>query len=271
MAQWKLDDIPWERFDPSKVTPDTVAVVKAACMVEHNGHDYARYLCEVFKDDPEFQAEARRWAGEEVQHGQALRRWAELADPDFDFDISFKRFTEGYRLPEGVEQSVRGSRSGELIARCVVETGTSSYYTALKDATEEPVLQAVCAKIAADEFRHYLLFYNYLRRYLEREKIGSWKRLRIALSRIAESEDDELAYAYFAANTAREAAYNHQQYKKMYLSRAYRLYQRRHVERMVPMLLKAVGLTPNGRLSRFAGAFTWRVMRWRVARSPITA
>ena len=50
-------------------------------MVEHNGGDYATYLCNVFHDDPEFQDTANRWAQEEVQHGEALARWAELADP----------------------------------------------------------------------------------------------------------------------------------------------------------------------------------------------
>ena len=78
------------------------------------------------------------------------------------------------------DASVRGSRTGELIARCMVETGTSSYYTALAEATEEPVLQQICRLIAADEFRHFKLFYDHMRRYLEREQIGLPRRLRIA-------------------------------------------------------------------------------------------
>ena len=48
----------------------------------------------------------------------------------------------------------------------MVEIGTSSYYTALADATKEPVLQIICRQIAADEFRHFKLFYDHLRRYL---------------------------------------------------------------------------------------------------------
>jgi len=55
---------------------------------------------------------------------------------------------------------VRGSRSGELIARCVVETGTSSYYTAIADATDEPLLKTYAGHIASDELRHYKLFYT---------------------------------------------------------------------------------------------------------------
>src|SRR3954453_17983523 len=117
---WTLDDIPWDRLDPQRVDPETLKVAKAASLVEHNGEAYATYLCNVFEDDPEFQDAARTWAAEEVQHGRALRRWAELAGPAFDFDAAFQRFTAGYSLPLDAEESVRGSRAGELIARCIV-------------------------------------------------------------------------------------------------------------------------------------------------------
>ena len=115
-------------------------MAKAASLVEHNSADYADYLCNVFADDPEFQAAAREWAVEEVQHGEALGRWGELADPSFSFAESMARFRAGYRIPVDAAESVRGSRAGELIARCVVETGTSSFYSALRDASGEPVL-----------------------------------------------------------------------------------------------------------------------------------
>ena len=87
-----------------------------------------------------------------------------------------------------------------MIARCIVEIGTSSYYSAMREAAAEPVLQEICRRIAADELRHYRLFYKNLDRYLARERLGRAARLRIALRRVAEAEDDELAYAYYAAN-----------------------------------------------------------------------
>ena len=62
------------------------------------------------------------------------------------------------------------------------------------------MLQQICRLIAADEFRHFKLFYDHMRRWLERERIGLPRRLRIALGRIGETEDDELAYAWHCAN-----------------------------------------------------------------------
>ena len=265
MKHWTLEQIPWTRFDPARIDPEIVKLVKAAAMVEFNGGDYATYLKRVFADDPEFQTVASAWAQEEVQHGRALARWAKLADPDFDFESAFKRFTAGYSIDVDVEQSIRGSRCGELVARCIVETGTSSYYTALNEATDEPVLKQICRNIAADELRHYKLFYTYLQRYLDREGLNGWQRLKVTLSRIGESEDDELAYAYFAANHPGET-YDRKRFTRAYARRAYAVYRRHHVERGIAMVLKATGLTPSGRLNRSLTAIACWFMQIRVRR-----
>jgi len=172
MGSWTLDDIDWACFDRSRLDPEIVRIVKAASLVEYNGGAYAHHLCRVFHDDPDFQQGARRWGEEEIQHGRALARWAELADPEFDFAAAFGRFQAGYRVDFNCNASRRGSRSGEMIARCMVEVATSSYYTALREAVREPVLKEICGHIAADEFRHYKLFYRNLTRCLESERIG---------------------------------------------------------------------------------------------------
>ena len=39
-----------------------------------------------------------------------------------------------------------------------------------------------------------------MKRYQDAERLGRWGRVRTGLGRILESEDDELAYAYYAAN-----------------------------------------------------------------------
>jgi rubrerythrin len=255
MKSWTLADIPWHRFDPAKIDPEMVTIVKAAAMVEHNGGDYATYLCNVFHDDAEFQAAARHWAEEEIRHGQALARWAGLADPAFDFESQFRRFTEGFKLPLKSSRSVRGSRTGELIARCIVETGTSSFYSALAEACEEPVLKAICRNIASDEFRHYKLFYDHMKRYQACERPGLLTRARVILGRLREVRgDDELPLAYYCANPEEFSRYDRRLSGRTYSSRASRYYRSHHVERAVAMILKALGIRPNGRLGlTFAG------------------
>src|SRR6201999_1885886 len=100
---------------------------------------------------------------------------------------------------EGETESVRGSRRGEMIARCVVESGPSSYYAAIRDATDEPVLKEIAGRISSDEYRHYKLFYEVLQNQNEPE-LSFLKRLWVAVGRVNESNDDELAYAYYCAN-----------------------------------------------------------------------
>lgn len=263
MKHWTLEDVAWTAFQPGQVDPDIVPLVKAAAMVERNGVDYSIYLSRVFVDDPDFRLAAENWAIEEVQHGDALGRWATLADPTWDFEAAFQRYRDGYKLPLDADASIRGSRTGELIARCMVETGTSSYYTALAEATQEPVLQHVCKLIAADEYRHFKLFYDHMKRYLSREKLGMLSRLRIAAGRITESEDDELAYAYHCGNEPVGTEYQHNRCIAAYMGRAIGFYRPRHIDRAIGMILKSVGLPPRGRLSRTAAKLFWSALQRR--------
>ena len=139
---------------------------------------------------------------------------------------------------------MRGSRCAELIARCVVEVGTSSYYSALADSTDEPVLRQICKKIAADEFRHYKLFYDHMKRYEAREAPTLARRVAVALGRMAEGEDDELAFAYYAANGV-EGPYDRKACAAAHGSRALTRYRPGHVRLAANMTMKAVGLRPR--------------------------
>ena len=271
MKHWRIDEVSWDRFDRASVDPAAVPLVKAAAMVERNGTDYAVYLNNVFHDDPDFRQAADYWSVEEVQHGDALGKWAMLADPTWDYEAAFARYKAGYKIPLEATASIRGSRTGELIARCMVETGTSSYYSALADATQEPVLQQICRLIAADEFRHFKLFYDHMKRYLGREHIGILRRMRIAAGRITESEDDELAFAFHCGNEPDGLAYDHKRCLAAYMGGAMGVYRFRHVERGMGMIFKAVGLPPRGRLSDVSARLAWRLLQHRRRRTEARA
>ncbi len=260
MRHWTSDDIPWKAFNASKLDADILLLIKAASLVERNAGDCTRYLKVVFRDEPAFLAVADSWEADEVQHGEILGRYAHMADPDFDFPSRFRRFVEGYHIPEEGGQSVRGSLTGELIARCIVETGTSSMYSALRDATDEPVLKEICHRIAGDEFRHYKMFYALMRELKEREGVHVFRRLMIAVGRIRETDDDELAYAWYAANEPADAPYDHDHCYHAYSTSAFRHYRDMHAERAVNMVMKAVGLNPHGWLGARAKTFAKRKM-----------
>jgi hypothetical protein len=269
---WTMDDVHWSLFDTSKVTPALLSAIKAAALVEYNAPDYVSYLKRVFAgSDAATLASIEQWGREEAQHGRALGRWAEMADPSFDLEKAFARFRKGYtpaHFAEGQLGSVRGSRRGEMIARCVVESGTSSYYSAIRDATEEPLLQEIAGRIAADEYRHYKLFYDLLNAQPEPD-LKFWEKLKIAVGRVRESDDDELAYAFYCANVAPEEEalkpYDRKTYTRLASQASMTLYSRRHIQKLVQMVTKAVGANPHGWLANKAGDFLWRRMSARIA------
>lgn len=262
-GHWSLDDIDWGAFDASKVDIELLQAVKAASMVEYNARDYVTYLTNVFADDSSLLRDIRRWGEEEEQHGKALGRWAEIADPSFNFEEAFARFRAGYGLPLDMMESVRGSRAGELLARCVVESGTSSFYSAIKDASEEPVLKQIAGHIAADELKHYKLFYNNFGRY-QSELPTTFSRLKVAISRFSEASDDELSFAYYCGNfdPAKER-YQRTRCYRSYSRRAFGFYQRRHTDRLISLIANAVGLHPKGFVTRMVSRFVFFSFRLR--------
>lgn len=272
LPHWDMNEIDYSKIDRSKITPDLVKVVKAAALVEYNAVAYSAYLERVFADDPEFQEMSRCWATEEVQHGKSLGKWAETVDPAWSLEEAMAKFRAGYKIEHiNNDTSVRGSRTGEMVARCMVETGTSSYYSAIGTSTDEPVLKEICAKIAGDEFRHYKLFYDTLNRYLKKEGMSRMGRLKVALGRIAESEDDELSYAFFAANANDNEQYDRKVWSREYMKRAYSYYQEPQVDRAVAMVFKACGFDPKGMSGKLASRAAWWLIQKNVKNAQNTA
>ncbi|HUO99228.1 MAG TPA: ferritin-like domain-containing protein [Rhizomicrobium sp.] len=273
---WGPDDIPWSDFDRSKAEPWMIDAIKSAALVEYNAPDYVAYLKRIFPD-PDYAPVIEQWGREETNHGRVLGMWAEMADPSFKLEEAFARFRAGYKPAHFASSdtvSVRGSRRGEMIARCVVESGTSSYYTAIKDATGEPVLKEIAGRIAADEFRHYKLFFETLHKQDEPE-LPFWRRLSIALGRVVESDDDEISYSHYCAVVppGRVAAmpYARAVYSKNLFGITARIYRRHHIHKLVQMVAKAVGANPQGWLTKLAGGFLWRMMRVRAGLRGSTA
>jgi hypothetical protein len=269
---WKLDDVRWDAFDPARVDPTMLSAVKAAALVEYNAPDYVSYLKRVFRSSATDTLDwIERWGAEESQHGQALGRWAQMADPKFNLEDAFARFRKGYvpaHFANHEEGSIRGSRRAEMIARCVVESGTSSYYAAMRDATEEPVLKEIAGRISADEYRHYKLFYDMLHKQ-EEPDMPFWRKIWVAVTRVRESDDDELAYAYYCANIAPkdEASkpYDRALYSRLATRAGMTSYRRQHIQKLVQMVAKVVGANPHGILASWGSAVLWRMMQRKAA------
>jgi len=184
---WSLDDIPWRSIAHDAIAQHEAFfyLVASASFMESATDLYTENLVEYFAGDEEVTSWLTNcWLPEELQHGQALRRYVETAWPDFDWEPAYRRFVEEFR--PYCDAALERARSLEMASRCVVETGTASYYTTLARASPDPVLAMLARRIASDEVRHYKHFYRYFRTYRDAERPGRdkvapalWRRLRM--------------------------------------------------------------------------------------------
>lgn len=267
MSRWTIESLPWDQFDASKVNPDLLAYAKAASLVEANGHVYIDYLHKLFPDDPAIRKDIEAWGWEETQHGKALRAWAEKADPNFNYDEAMRLYQEKFKFPDA---PIRGSQAMELVARCAIETGTSSFYTAMRDASDEPVFRELCRRIAGDEIRHYNLFYGYLEKRYGRQ-VSRWARLKMLIQRSMEVTDEELCFAYAAANLGEINPADLPKYAKSYLNFIAGIFEVRHLKNAMSLMAKAAGFRLKGVFAQALAVTFHSVVRLRMKFDHLTA
>jgi len=153
-----LDNVPWNKSNVRSINIDLLQLLIAAALVETRGEAYGEYLMRVFSDDQEFVEVIRGWSKEEAEHGVALGTWLTRTLPNFDFDAHVKQYLEGARLSyinSTSANSIRGSRSAELLSRCAVESATSTYYKSISDLVDDEPLKIICQRLARDEINHF--------------------------------------------------------------------------------------------------------------------
>jgi rubrerythrin len=186
---WRLEDLPFDRIDHARIRDreDMMVLLVASSFVEFASDTYAGNLADFTADQPDI-AEwlSTHWEPEEMQHGRALRSYIRAVWPEFDWDAAYATFFEEYRALCGVE-GYAASRGLEMAARCIVETGTSTLYRAIRDLADEPVLVQLVEKIRSDEVRHYKHFLQYFDRYDGVEKNGRLRVMGVLKARLVEA------------------------------------------------------------------------------------
>ena len=173
-AQWEAEDLDFSRLVLADVHDDENLFYLTSCasFIESGSDLYTRNLIDFFRGDAEVADWLReRWEPEELKHGRALRAYVRHVWPEFAWQPAFDAFLGEYATYCKVEM-LAPTRALELAARCVVETGTATYYGALAQSTNEPLLHELAARIAADEVSHYKSFYRFFKRYRVQEAPG---------------------------------------------------------------------------------------------------
>jgi hypothetical protein len=141
-------------------------------------------------------------------------------------------------------ESLEPSRCLEMVSRCIVEMGTSSYYTALSRLSPEPVLRQLAALIREDEVRHYKYFHRYFLRY--REHVGRWKIFGAILRRLRmiDGADSSIALKHAYGIRHPGTPFNNRLYRKIQKQGRYLLGPQFPHDMSVKMTLKPLDLNP---------------------------
>lgn len=192
---WTLEWIDYSRIQIDAVhdNVDLFYLVVSASFVESGSDTYTRNLVEHYDAHPQISDWLQhQWEPEELQHGRALKTYVQTVWPDFDWDAAYAAFFDEYSRLCTVDE-LEDDRALELVARCVVETGTATYYQTLRDLSAEPVLAELTEHIRTDEVQHYKHFYRYFKeinaeRKLSRARILGALRRRLLELRTSDSD-----------------------------------------------------------------------------------
>jgi hypothetical protein len=202
MTKWNYkQDIEYDSIDKDRVKDNKILfyMLSVASFIEITSETYANNLKEFYDDNDEITSWLKDdWEKEEVQHGKSLKRYVLTIWSEFDWEKAYKRFLELY-LPLCSEESLQKSKGLEMVARMIVETGTSTFYRAIEkyaSKLNEPVLQKLAHFIYKDEVRHYSYFDKYYNFYNQKEKLPRAQVLKVISKRLKDvnSEDVEMAF-----------------------------------------------------------------------------
>jgi len=249
--RWSIDQVPFGRIERERVVDDDELFyfLVGASFIEITSDLYTHSLIEYFDGDPVVTGWLRQeWEPQELQHGTALRRYVAAVWPEFDWPRAYDHFRRSYG-PLCSSELFGPTRGLELAARCVVETGTATFYTMIRDLTDEPVLRQLANLIRTDEVAHYGHFLQSFKRYRDEEGLGRMQILRALLGRVTEIDDEDAWIAFRSVYTmtrpGEDAVRAYQQYRLKARERMRALYP---YDLASTMLLRPLGL--NRRLIR---------------------
>jgi len=245
---WSLDGIPLSAIERDLVRgrEDLFYLVTAASFIEIASDLYTSNLRHYFSHDQEVVDWLKnRWEIDEMRHGRALRAYVGHVWPEFDWDRAYGGFIADYSRQCTVD-ALEPSHGLELVARCVVEMGTSSYYEALGAQAPEPVLAGIAARIRADEINHYKHFYGFFRKYNSAQRVGRLQVLAALGRRAREARRGDAECAIWHVFVVRnpEAAADPSEFQALTARLVQKIKNNFPVARAIKMLLKPLELPP---------------------------
>jgi hypothetical protein len=244
MSDWTPDSLDWSRFDPTLLESDLTDIIGGLALVESRSALYGNYLLRVLQSRfaalPHWSERIVLWQAEEHQHGVALQRWSRLARGNHNVDDALERYLREVSYHQGNE-SVRGTIENELVCRCTIEALATTLYRALATRAREPVLIEILRHLAADEARHYRMFFDLLAE--ERSLNGQhlFSSAASMLMRLRALDDEQIMYAYHCASG--RDRFDSRKVRAHFLPKIYSSYHTEHLRALSSLLAKVLKIS----------------------------
>lgn len=168
-VRWEFEDIDFSAIQKDKATSTVLSQVRSVANLEFTTYPGAMNFFREFADDMDFTQWVTMWLYEETRHPQVLMQYLSHFGEEFPVeDMSERREI----FPLGRE------RIGTLSMNIISEMRAASWYLALAENTEEPVLQHICRLLSADEARHASGFYVYAKKQIDESDNPALERMR---------------------------------------------------------------------------------------------
>jgi len=199
--RWHYEDIDYNLVNKEAIKNIDFLfyLITSASFIEITSDVYEKNLAQFYKDNQTLVGWLENvWEPEELQHGKALKKFVNTVWPEFNWERAYERFKK-YYLPHCTLDEFQPTKAKEMLARMVVETGTSTFYKALENYSKDidtPILAQIAHNISKDEVYHYEKFEEGYRFYNNEEKLGRDDIIKVIYDRLKEvdGEDGRLAF-----------------------------------------------------------------------------
>ncbi len=158
-VRWKMSDIPFDRIDHARVTPELKELVRAIAFSELTTFSATRRFMTEHADDVDFTQWLAVWFYEETKHPDVFLRWLRACGVTVD---------DAFMLKGRATAPFMKSRMGTLVTNIISEMVASGAYAYFAREAPEPVLRQICERLSGDEARHAASFFTYAQRLLAR-------------------------------------------------------------------------------------------------------
>ena len=158
-VRWNMDkDIPWDKFDASKLTDEQAQTIKMNAITEWSALPATEMFLRDNREDSDFSAFMSVWFFEEQKHALVLMEYLQRFRPDLvptEEELHAVRF-----------QFDPAPRLETLMLHFCGEIRLNHWYRRAAEWHTEPVIKTIYRLLSQDEARHGGAYLRYMKKYL---------------------------------------------------------------------------------------------------------